>query len=147
MNRFGFPRPFDIPQHRASASIAPDTIETTGESADRPTLGLARRTEEPQTANLHSNLARQAINRRLEFADRASGNGPARASVFSARWICAGAAMAPAEEYRRKAEDMRKKATSVADAVLRQAYLDVADGYDHLAMEIEKTEAQKRGIS
>lgn len=132
MNRFDFLRPVDIPHRRASPSLAPDTIETTGENAYRLTSGLARE---------------QAIHRRLEFADRASGNGPARAGIFSARWICAGVAMAPAEEYRRKAEEMRKQATSVADAVLRQAYLDVADEYDHLAMEIEKTEAQKRGIS
>lgn len=56
-------------------------------------------------------------------------------------------AMAPPEDYRRKAEEFRKQAASVQDGALRQAYLDIADEYERLAMEVEKAQRGNEGGS
>jgi hypothetical protein len=80
-----------------------------------------------------------------ETIEQAHGSGRARASRSSARWIWAGAQLASAEEYRRKAENFRKQATSVPQDDLRKAYLEIADEYDRLATEVEKFEERDRG--
>jgi hypothetical protein len=80
-----------------------------------------------------------------ETIEPAQGSGLARASQPRARAIWAGAQMASAEDYRRKAEDFRKQATSVPPGDLRQAYLEIADEYDRLATAVERLEQRDRG--
>jgi hypothetical protein len=128
MNRFSF---------RESAALAcpHHDVGVTGENPGGLAIAVAGFTE-----HFPRGVGRRAVDRRFEFANRATGQGSVRAGRFSARWIWAGAAMAPAEEYRRKAEALRKQAASVTDGALRQAYLEVADEYDRLAMEVEKAE-------
>ena len=147
MDRVNFKRLADAENHdSASLACPPCNIEVIGENAYRLTQAVAGFAREhldiaAQENELSSTgLARRDFERRFAFVDRASGSRQSRAGRFSARWIWAGAAIAPAEEYRRKAGEFRKQAASVKDGALRQAYLDIADEYERLAMEVEKAQ-------